>query len=66
MHLPAKLAPYKAAVFPLLKNKPELVEKAREIYKDLQKHFNVAWDDRGMWEKDITARTKSARLYALL
>ena len=47
LHLPAKLAPYKAAVFPLLKNKPELVEKAREIYKDLQKHFNVAWDDRG-------------------
>jgi glycyl-tRNA synthetase len=45
--LPAKLAPYKVAVFPLLKNKPELVEKARGIYQELQKHFNVAWDDRG-------------------
>ncbi len=45
--LPPKLAPFKAAVFPLLKNKPELVEKARSIYKDLQKHFSVAWDDRG-------------------
>lgn len=45
--LPPKLAPYKVAVFPLLGNKPELKEKAREIYKDLQKHFNVAWDDRG-------------------
>lgn len=45
--LPAKLAPYKVAVFPLLKNKPELVEKARSIYQDLQKDFNVAWDDRG-------------------
>jgi glycyl-tRNA synthetase len=47
LHLPPKLSPFKAAVFPLLKNKPELVEKAKGIYKDLQKHFNVAWDDRG-------------------
>jgi len=47
LKLPARLAPYKAAVFPLLKNKPELVNKALEIYKDLKKDFNVAWDDRG-------------------
>ncbi len=47
LKLHPKLAPYKAAVFPLLKNKPELIEKARGIYKDLKKHFNVAWDDRG-------------------
>lgn len=45
--LPAHLAPYKAAVFPLLKNKPELVKKAEGIYKDLKKEFNVVWDDRG-------------------
>lgn len=45
--LPPKLAPYKAAVFPLLANKPQLVEKAREIYDSLRKHFSVAWDDRG-------------------
>lgn len=47
LSLPAKLAPYKVAVFPLLKNKPELVEKARAIYDELRQHFNVAWDDRG-------------------
>jgi glycyl-tRNA synthetase len=47
LKLPPKLAPYKVAVFPLLKNKPELVEKARGIYHELQKHFTVAWDDRG-------------------
>jgi glycyl-tRNA synthetase len=41
------LAPFKAAVFPLLHNKPELVNKAREIYKTLKKDFAVAWDDRG-------------------
>ncbi len=47
LKLPAKLAPYKAAVFPLLKNKPELVEKAKGIYNDLRKDFQIAWDDRG-------------------
>lgn len=41
------IAPYKAAVFPLLKNKPELVEKARSVYNDLRKDLMVAWDDRG-------------------
>ncbi len=47
LKLPLKLAPYKAAVFPLLKNKPELVEKARGIYNELKKDLMVAWDDRG-------------------
>ncbi|MGB6882183.1 MAG: glycine--tRNA ligase, partial [Microgenomates group bacterium] len=42
-----KLAPFKAAVFPLLANKPELVKKARKIYQDLIKKFSVAWDERG-------------------
>ena len=42
-----KLSPYKIAVFPLLKNKPELIEKAREVYFSLKKNFNTAWDDRG-------------------
>jgi glycyl-tRNA synthetase len=45
--LPFKLAPYKAAVFPLLANKPELVKKAREIYDDLREDIAAAWDDRG-------------------
>ena len=47
LKLNPKIAPYKVAVFPLLKNKPELVEKARGVYGELKKYFNVAWDDRG-------------------
>jgi glycyl-tRNA synthetase len=47
LKLPLKLAPYKAAVFPLLANKPELVKLARKIYDDLRKDFRVAFDDRG-------------------
>jgi len=47
LKLHPKLAPYKAAVFPLLANKPELVDLAREIYNDLRCRYMVAWDDRG-------------------
>ncbi len=41
------MAPFKIAVFPLLKNKPELVAKAREVYLSLKKNYHVFWDDRG-------------------
>lgn len=42
------LAPVKIAVSPLLKNKPELVAKAREVYTLLKKEFGaVMWDDNG-------------------
>ena len=42
------IAPVKAAVFPLLKNKPELVTKAREIYSNLKSQIpNTMWDDNG-------------------
>jgi glycyl-tRNA synthetase len=48
LKLKPELAPYRFAVSPLLKNKPELVEKAREVYKVLKaKHGNVMWDDNG-------------------
>ena len=46
--LPEHLAPVRFAVSPLLKNKPELVEKAREVYVQLKaKYGNVTWDDNG-------------------
>ncbi|MFH1192725.1 MAG: glycine--tRNA ligase [Candidatus Jorgensenbacteria bacterium] len=45
-----KIAPMKAAVFPLLANKPDLVKKAREVYSLLTADYSplpVAWDARG-------------------
>ncbi|MDD5152776.1 MAG: His/Gly/Thr/Pro-type tRNA ligase C-terminal domain-containing protein, partial [Candidatus Pacebacteria bacterium] len=43
-----RIAPVKAAVSPLLKNKPELVAKAREIYDALKKEIpQIMWDDNG-------------------
>jgi glycyl-tRNA synthetase len=47
LKLPPSLAPYKAAIFPLLGNKPDLIAKAREVYDMLRKVMPVAWDDRG-------------------
>jgi glycyl-tRNA synthetase len=48
LKLPPKIAPVRAAVFPLLKNKPELVEKAREVYQMLKKEIpNIEFDDNG-------------------
>ena len=46
--LPEDLAPYRFCVSPLLKNKPELVGRAREVYAALRaKYGNVTWDDSG-------------------
>ena len=43
-----RIAPIKMAVSPLLKNKPELVEKARQVYLEMKKKYgNVMWDDNG-------------------
>ncbi len=46
--LPHDIAPVKYCVSPLLKNKPELVSKAREVYAQLKKKYGaVMWDDNG-------------------
>lgn len=48
LKLPEHLAPIKFAVSPLLKNKNELVIKAREVYDILKKKYShVMWDDNG-------------------
>ncbi len=47
MKFPKHLAPVKVAVFPLLKNKPELVKKARAIHEALRGRFASEFDDNG-------------------
>lgn len=47
LRLKPSLAPYKVAVFPLVKNKDEIVGKAQEIFDLCSAQFNTAWDDRG-------------------
>src|SRR3989344_3674793 len=48
LKLKPSIAPVKVAVFPLLKNKPELVKKAREIFERIKKEIpQTMWDDNG-------------------
>jgi glycyl-tRNA synthetase len=65
MKLPAQLAPYKAAVFPLLANKPELVALAKSIYDDLRKDHMIAWDDRGNIGKRYYAQDEIGTPWAI-
>jgi glycyl-tRNA synthetase len=47
LRLSPKVAPVKIAVFPLVKNKPELYEHARGVFKKLQRRWNCFWDESG-------------------
>jgi glycyl-tRNA synthetase len=48
LRLASHIAPVRAAVFPLLRNKPELVEKAREVYRVVKSEIPQSmWDDNG-------------------
>ena len=47
LKLDKRLAPIKVAIFPLMKNKPELVAKAREIFDTLKQSYMCEFDDNG-------------------
>ena len=47
LKFPNWLAPYKIAIFPLLKNKPDLVNKAKEIFNNLKTKYACDFDDNG-------------------
>lgn len=47
LKLKPSLAPYKAAIFPLVKNKPEIVSQAQELFNLLGQKFSCTWDARG-------------------
>jgi glycyl-tRNA synthetase len=47
MRFHPRIAPIKVAVFPLLKNKPELVKKAKEVRELLRSHVSVFYDEAG-------------------
>lgn len=47
LKLDKKLAPIKVAVLPLVKNKPQLTKKAKEVYNALRVHFSCQYDKLG-------------------
>jgi len=65
LKLKPSLAPYKAAVFPLLANKPELVAKAREVFEMLKTEFASYWDDRGNIGKRYYSQDEIATPFCL-
>lgn len=65
LKLHSKLAPYKAAVFPLLANKPDLVKKAKSIFDDLKQKLEVDWDDRGNIGKRYFAQDEIGTPYCI-
>ena len=65
LRLAKTLAPYKAAVFPLLANKPELVEKASSLFQKLLSTRSIAWDDRGNIGKRYLAQDEIGTPYCI-
>jgi glycyl-tRNA synthetase len=65
LKLDPKIAPYKAAVFPLLANKPELVTYARNIYSSLRSDLLIAWDERGNIGKRYFAQDEIGTPYCI-
>jgi len=47
LKLDKKIAPMKVAVLPLVRNKPEIVKKAKEVYQLLKPHFVCQYDELG-------------------
>ncbi len=60
-----KLAPVKAAVLPLVKNKPELVRMAKEVYKTLKPHFAVQYDEVGSIGRRYRRQDEIGTLFAI-
>ncbi|MBI2010668.1 MAG: glycine--tRNA ligase [Candidatus Colwellbacteria bacterium] len=65
LRLKPELAPYKVAVFPLLANKPELVDLARQIYNESRSRYMTAWDDRGNIGKRYYAQDEIGTPYCV-
>ena len=47
LNLDKKIAPIKVAVLPLVRNKPELVKKAKEVFQLLKPYFSCQYDEIG-------------------
>ncbi|MCG2809695.1 MAG: glycine--tRNA ligase [Candidatus Portnoybacteria bacterium] len=60
-----KMAPVKIAVFPLLRNKPELVKKAREVYAQLKQNYVCEFDDNGNIGKRYRRQDEIGTLYCI-
>ncbi len=65
MRLHPRVAPKKVAVFPLLKNKPELVAKARQVYELLKRQMATDYDDGGSIGKRYARQDEAGTPFCL-
>ena len=64
LRIPAKLAPIKAAIFPIVKQ-PEFEELAEKIYKDLKKEWNVVYDKGGSIGRRYARNDEVGTMYCI-
>jgi len=60
-----KIAPIQIAVLPLVKNKPELVKKAKEVFKLLKPHFLCQYDEVGSIGRRYRRQDEIGTLFAV-
>ena len=65
MRIHARISPIKVGVFPLLKNKPELVTKAREVHHLLRAHMNCFYDETGSIGKRYARQDEAGTPFCL-
>lgn len=65
MRFHPRIAPVKLGVFPLLKNKPELVAKARAVYDALKKHLVCFYDETGAIGKRYARQDEAGTPYCV-
>lgn len=65
LKLHPSLAPTTVAVFPLVANKPELTEKARNVYDKLKIEYQTGWDDRGNIGKRYLAQDETGTPFCI-
>ena len=65
LNLHKELAPVKAAILPLLRNRPEVVSLAKDIYKNLRGNFKVAYDDTASIGKLYRRQDEIGTLYCI-
>ena len=65
LKLPSSLAPIKVAVLPLVKNKPEIVKKAKEVYQLLKPHFVCQYDEVGSIGRRYRRQDEIATIFCL-
>jgi len=65
LELHKKIAPIKVAVLPLVRNKPELVKKTKEVYQMLKPHFVCQYDELGSIGRRYRRQDEIATIFCL-